>query len=193
VHVSARAEDPNWIVATATFHEHLPEPAAFELRPAVPSVGVDAVKSAKLDVERALAGARLSTPVTAKAVDAAEAWEARAGAITAREVTLQLNDLANRIADEQDRLKLAADVESYPLVRAFQRLHDSLRHLAEAAIARSPKLTSYTVPVTMPVLAIAQSLYGGQDALTRAEAILSQNDVRDPCRVPAGTLLTVPA
>jgi len=127
------------------------------------------VSNSNENLKRAMLRHRVSTDVGDEAMQVAERWVTTDG-LTARQIHLELNQIANRIADESDRLELATDLERYPIMIALQRLHNNLRTLAHALIASAPKVTTYVVSRPMPLLAIVQQLYGGEDAVRRIAA-----------------------
>jgi len=194
IRLSADAQERNWITMSVTFLEASEEPAVFELGPGSPvRAGVEEVLAAGVDLKSALDDLGETSTIADDADALAESWEERADTISAREINLELNDLANDIADATDELELASDVANYPTIQAFDRLRNNLRNLADTVISRSPQLISHGVTRTMPLMAIVSELYGDDDADTRYQQILELNDIRDPLRVEAGTTLTVQA
>lgn len=182
VHLRANASERDYMTMQVTFVEDGVDVTREDLA---------ASPSARASVDDAAAELTRRAPTTTgeDAIAAADSWESPT--VSAQQINRDLSHLANQIQQETDRLELAADVANYPTIRAYQLLHNNLRNLAAAVIASRPKLTSYTVPVSGPVLAVAQQLYGGRAAIERADELLELNSLPDPAWIPEGTVLTV--
>jgi hypothetical protein len=176
---------------SVTFFEHEPDPAAFESGQGVPTLaGVAEVEAAQLALDADLATLGASSTAGTDALDVAETWDADDGTLTQREINLELNRVANAIDDEIDRLELLTDIDRQPALEGFLRLRNALARAAEKVIASGPTLIRYEVRAAMPLLAVVQEIYGGADGELRAQQLLDLNDIRDPTRIDAGTVLT---
>lgn len=186
----AVATDRDYIVVNAEFVEYLPDPAVFEINDASPvPAGVAAVRNQVTVVDLELEEVNLTTTVTTDATELVDGWESTPD-LSAREIDLQMNAVANKIADEIDRLELATDVSRQPVLSGLLQLRRVLRAAADAFIAQAPRLIKHLVRVSAPLLSIVLDIYGdGQSAELRAEQIIELNDIRDPAYILADTVL----
>ena len=184
----ATGTDRDYVTIDLTFVEDASEGATF-----VEIAGEDELAdvyaaAAELDAELAAAGT--SSTVGTEATELATSWD-DATLLYARQVNLEVAEMANKIQDLADTLELASDVNNYPLMRSLTRLHNNLRNLAAFHVSTAPKMTTYTVKTDEPLIAIAQRLYGGSDALDKCEQLIELNDIPNPALVVAGTVLTI--
>ena len=198
VRFQASAEDRDFIRVSVTFVEAGLDPAAFEAAEdltggaEVAQVGVvagDLTLSAAADPDLPTID---DSPedIAADSVTTSENWRDDTS-ISRRQINLELNALSTRIDDAVTELELAQRLDSYPTLRAFQRLHGSLRRAAEATIRTAPKLTELAVNVDQPLLVLLQDFYGGREAIDRFARTLELNDIADPSRLRAGTSVLV--
>lgn len=158
------------------------EGAATGLADALADVDGDTVIAAELAAEPVTVGDTALTVVSA--------WENNES-LTPRQVNLELNAITNEITRDALRLQVASDVRRYPTYLALQRLHAAVRFAAELAIETAPKLFEHTVERTEPLLAIMTDVYGGSGAVDRYARARELNDIPNPSRVLAGTLLSL--
>jgi hypothetical protein len=136
----------------------------------------------------------LSTTVHEDALELAETWEAaEPGALTSRDVTMALNSLTNDLEREMDRLELATDLDRWPVLQAFNRLLYSVRKAAETVITDTPRIVDWRPLAPTSLFAFCQRTYGADEAEERADQIERLNDIKNPARIEAGTVLKVPA
>jgi prophage DNA circulation protein len=202
ISVNARGSDSDWILLSVTFTEHTPRPAIFlQVRDSSDAALAD-VTNVVADLDASLSTAGLSSTVGATSQAQASAWadishtadEGAGVATTARTINLELNAISNEIDDEISRLELATDIERQPVLQGMRRLRSSMQGAADATIARTPRLIRYTVLATAPLLSIVQEIYGtGVDAEDRVQQILELNQIRDPSRIEARTVLVAQA
>jgi prophage DNA circulation protein len=188
VRVAASGADRDYVTISCTFIEDASEGVTF-----VEIAGEDElanVYAAAAEADAALAAAGTSSTVPTEASELADSWS-DSTELYARQVNLEVAEMANKIQDLADSLELAADVANYPLVRSITRLHNNLRNLAAFYVSTAPKLTTYTVPTDEPLISICQRLYGGADALAKCERLLELNDIPNPGLVVAGTVITI--
>lgn len=187
--VDVEAEARDYVVASCSFVEDIE--SAENARELFPGATDDTPARAALDdVERELADRNLTSDTPAAVRSQLAAWES-ADRPDRQELALQLAALSNRLQADIDRFDLATDVGNYPLVIAFISLQNNLRNLVDRVAATTPALTTYTVRVRRPLLAILQDLYGGAGAIARFERTLSMNTIREPHAVEPGTVLTI--
>jgi hypothetical protein len=196
----ATANERDFIVVNCTFVEAGLDPAAFTASGDESiETGVAEVDFARTGLSTALAGADeglgeavAANPVTVHddALTTAEGWAATPG-ITPRQVNLEMNEITNEINDEVDRLEVITRVDRYPTFLAFQRLHAAVRRAAELAIATGPTLTEHRVLRTEPLLALVTEIYGGTLAVDQYTRTRELNDIPNPGRIEAGTVLTI--
>lgn len=171
--------------------EHRPDPVAFEVGSRLSSVdAVDSVAIVAAEADSALSaqGQSSSTPTTAIAT--VQAW-ADAATRRQRNITLEVNRLAAEIDSEANRIAVATDVNSAPIVLAFNRLQQTVTNAALRLLSNAPKLSKWVVPKNMPLYSVVQTLYGYEDSEERYNQILEANDVPDPLRVAEGQILLV--
>lgn len=192
IRFAGRGSQRDVLMVSVVFHEHIPDPAAFEVDLGAPvRVGAQEVSLTAAELDAELSSAGLSSDVGAEALGSAEAWEGGAGTLTAREINLELNRVANEIEAEVARLELETDVDRQPLWQSMLRLRAALRRAAEAAVRAAPRIVRYTVPVRAPLLVVVSNLYGPEDAEANAERLMEMNDIRDPAQIEAGSVLSV--
>jgi prophage DNA circulation protein len=192
------AEDRDFISMQVTFVEAGLDPAAFQVKADLTvGVGVAQTNSAKIDLEDAVAADTTLAEIddspeeiAADSLTTAQTWRDDP-TISQRQINLELNELANRIDNAVDELELATNLDSYPTLRAFYRLHGALRRAASAAIATAPKLTELTARTTSPLMALLQDFYGGRQAVERFDRVIELNDIPNPAEIPTGTIFTV--
>lgn len=93
-----------------------------------------------------------------------------------------------------DDLDLATDINRWPLYQALISLLSTTRSAADALTADSDGMISLRVDVRpLPLLSICTEVYGADAAPDQAERVARINRVRTPNRVPAGTVLRMPA
>jgi prophage DNA circulation protein len=197
ISISAGADARDFIRVSLTFVESGLDPAAFEtVGDESVGAGVAEVSIAGGEVDAALAAPDLPDPiysnptVQADSLITAERWRDTIG-ITPREITLELNRIANRISDETEAMEVLTNVDRYPVYLAFLRLHAAIRRAAELAIQTRPKLTEITLARTEPLIAIMTRIYGGRRAMDFYTRTRELNDISNPARIPAGTKLTI--
>ena len=192
------AEDRDFITMQVTFVEAGLDPAAFQVRVDLTvGAGVAETAAAETDINDAVAAdLTLATiddspdDIAADSLTTAESWRDDP-TISQRQINLELNGLSNRINDAVDELELATNLQSYPTLRAFHRLHGAIRRSAEAAIQTAPKLTELTARTTSPLMALLQDFYGGRQAVERFDRVLELNDIPNPAEILTGTIFTV--
>jgi prophage DNA circulation protein len=190
IRLTGRGQDRDYVTLSVTFVEDRSGGVTFyDLAVGLDDVGAVASAATELDTAIAAAGEDAVT-VGTDSVALAESWDAST-TLNARQINLELAEQANAIQDAADALDLATDVDNYPMMRSFARLQNNLRNLAARFISAAPKLTTYTVRMTRPLIAVCQDLYGGTQARERCDRILELNDIPNPGLVEAGVVLTV--
>jgi prophage DNA circulation protein len=190
---SARAEERDWVVMSATFVEHSTDLAVLDpVQSGNVSAGLEEVKVAGAALDAAVAEflAGQETDAASNALDTVQRWHDEAD-LAATRIALELGSLSSRINSEMNRLELATNPNAYPAYEAFLALHRSVSRAADAAVSRTPELVEHVVKVGAPLLAICQELYGGEAAVEAFERVLKLNELRRPAFVPAGTRLVI--
>lgn len=172
----------------ATFIEHSPligvvgPGAGRSLDAEVQNVAAEA---ARLDSALADMGAESAVPARAGSI--AAGW--KAPSTTLRKVNLEVVSIANDIAALTEALNVATDIRAWPVIRSLELLQSNVRNAGEAFAATTPRLMEITVLEPVPLLTIAARTYGAKQANARYEELRSLNDVKNPARVEAGTVL----
>lgn len=190
----ADAERRDQIAVDVEFTEDTTEPAVFELGSGMPLLsGAEEVAAAAdaADAEIAAAGLEPST-VGGESISAAESWESDTEK-TVREVNLELAGMSNKIAAELDRYEVATNVDRYPVMTSLQHLNYTLRKAAQAFTDRTPRLIEITVRAPVPLLTLCARTYGGDLASERFDDLMRLNDIHNPARIEAGTVLKAQA
>jgi prophage DNA circulation protein len=93
------------------------------------------------------------------------------------------------LADESDETA-NTDAAKYPALVAIEQVYDACTLLDDSVKELRPKLTVYTVPMTIPLMTLAAQFYK-RDAQTRADEIRLNNPgkIKNPAAIPAGTQL----
>jgi prophage DNA circulation protein len=177
----AEAEPRDVVLVDCTFEEDTTEPAAFE----VGAVDPPAASAAQVDL--ALGQVGQASPVSGASVAAAERWSE--GSTSSRDIGLELVALSDAITAETDRLECATRIDRHGVFVALSRLHYSLRRAAHAAQSVAPRLFEITVQTATPLLVIAARTYGAAQASAQYDELLRLNDLPNPARVEAGTVL----
>ena len=136
---------------------------------------------------------------TLSAVDSADISEVDAAIQAGKNFTAGAEDYAHQAEDKLDQVRKIidkavdkarelSDVKNYPIVKAATRLSYSCQKLAIRVKKDQPKVTEYVTAITMPLVLLAQELYGDS---SRAEDIKKLNSIPNPFMVPAGTKLKV--
>lgn len=206
---SADAENRSEIIVDCTFHEDSEIPAEFELGAGVPStVGIDEVDASAglVDVsvddynaQQVESGARrfvpLETDLTSESVALVRTWSEidRTDPTTlgsfSRSVYLDLVAMNNKLQALVEEWELATDLDRYPIMIALNDLNFTMRQAAQAVIDDSPRIFEIRVDAPIALLALAANTYGAADAEMRADQITRLNDIPNPARIEAGTIL----
>lgn len=184
------------IMVDVEFVEDAPDSAIFDENPGNPVLSaVDDVKASSAALDKAVddvntrkPSAPVSTTVGATATTEVSRW-GDADGVTERDVRLAAASLSTTISSETDRLELATNIDRWPLAEALANLHYSVRRAAETFIETTPRIFEITVDKPTPLLTIAANVYGADQAADRYEQLLKLNDVRNPLRIEAGTVL----
>lgn len=188
--VDGDGQTRDFLSATAVFFEDI-EDAENALRVDLADFADAAACEAAIeDLRTELDAAGLESTAPDAAAAQVEAWDA-AESTNRRSLALELAAISNQLQEETDRLELATDVANYPVIVAFGNLHNNLRNFAGRLMSTAPRLTTYTVRVRQPLMAILQDLYGARGALDRVDRILALNDLANPAAIDPGTVLTV--
>lgn len=110
---------------------------------------------------------------------------------TQRAVNLRVGALVNRIEDEITRLELLSDVRNYPLFISLRRLQASARRLGEHVVSTAEQITTFVVTSPTSLAAIMTELYGARAVTERHAQTQELNDIANPARIEAGTVLRV--
>lgn len=189
--VRAQAEPRDHLEVQTSFIEATTERAVFE-----PGQGrglfaqADGVETAAASLDVELAAAGLSSTTGAQALSTAQGWVDKANLVR-RDVEVGLSSVADLVQTDITEMGLLDDVALYPIYLAYTELQRTVRILADALIAKSPRLTTVTLSADLPLLVVSQRLYGGAKAVEKFPRLLELNRVPNPALVPAGTVLTV--
>jgi hypothetical protein len=192
---SAGAEPRDVIMVQVTFTEDTDEPAVFDIGAGAPRQSMaEDVAIAAAGLDEAIAEVAFRDPdcvvdrtVATDAVAVVSLWESPTATI--RDVNLKVVALRNRIEAEMFRLELATDVRRYPILRALNRLEATLRQTATVFTERAPRIVEHTITAPTNLLSFCASRFGAVNALDRYDELRTLNDVRNPARLDAGTVL----
>jgi len=197
IDVAASARSRDFIELSTTFTESTLDVSPIE----VEGDPVGQSEAALADVLNVFAASSVSLdpdleadPNTTMSVtdDAAEFFDfLKSSQATQRAASLRVSALNNRIEDEIDRLELLTDVRNYPLMIAMRRLQSSARRLAESAVSTSEQITTFTVESPRSLASLMADLYGAEAVTERHREVLELNDIRNPARLEAGSILRV--
>ncbi|MFH0901898.1 MAG: DNA circularization N-terminal domain-containing protein [Pseudomonadota bacterium] len=177
------------IYAECTFIEYSTSVAIYEAGAGAPKLaGVEEVRGLAAIVNTIAASLGMVTDLADDAVSTVEGWADNA-ALTVRDVEMELTALSNRISTATDSLDAFSDPKRWPLVQSIQKLHYSCRRASETFRDRSYQTCEIPVTTPLPLLVIASKTYGADEASARYEQLLELNDIRNPSRIEAGTVL----
>ncbi len=187
--------DAKEIRVTCTFlPENEPQPVSPVGAGTAPTAGVESLTVASALADDALAENGLSSPIPTGCLAAVTGWSDQLDAeLDSQQVFLEVATLTGQITDAIDELELATDIDRWQSYRAFIGLSYQLQRAGEAFTSDSVHLLTITIDHARPLLAICTELYGPEAAMDMATKIAKSNRIRTPARVPAGTVLRVPA
>lgn len=195
LHWETSSEPRDCIMVDCVFREDTLTPAVFEVGAGSPTLAgsedVDASAAEWLIIVEPEAGTIIDIDGVALGNDAmatAEAWATDASK-TLRDVTHELTALSDRIDATQERFETATDINQYPALVALTKLRGSLVKASQAFAQRSPRIFEVTVAAPAPLLVVAAQIYGATQAADRAQQLIELNDIRNPARIDAGTVL----
>jgi len=167
--------------------------------------GVEATRNAKAALDRSLLDVGKTSSLDPVAL--AKSWQTgltvpsttdptvtatTSSAISARQVSLELNRFNRQMDQEIDRLEVLSDVRNQPALSAYFELASAIRGTADVVVRATERITELTTTEDRSVLSICAELYGSLDAVTRAAEMLQLNStIRNPALIPAGTVLVV--
>jgi len=120
--------------------------------------------------------------------DTVTGWTSE-GQVFARDLNLSLAKLQRKLDDAIDQYELATDIKRWPTYRAIQNVRATVTRAAIVVRSTTPRQITFTTAAPLPLRLIAVKLYGAKQAQVRYEELLRLNKVRNPMRVPAGTVL----
>lgn len=196
------AADPSQrdvITAECTFEEDTLEPAVFDQAAAFTSATsmIDVTQSrAALQDEILVIRPKVGTTIYVDAletaaddsVDRASTWGDPVKKL--RDANLELAQSLEELDIANQNLGASLDVGFFPLITAVNDLKLSLiqRWRSTQQAARIIQVTVYS---PAPLFVLAAQIYGATGVEDRVNQILGLNDVRNPLRIEAGTVLNV--
>jgi prophage DNA circulation protein len=156
-----------------------------------PLAGVEQVSATVASTNTLLAEQEMTSDVPQSTLDTVTAWT-QAETPDTRAVHLEAASLAQRIGEETTRLELIADLERWPIYRAFVQLNFEMRRAADAVTSETDDVFEILVDAAQPLRLLCARLYGAAFAEDKARQIVQLNGIRTPGLVPAGTRLTAP-
>jgi len=147
------------------------------------------VETELLSLQAAALGIGYETPIADGVLAEVQDWENDAD-LSAREIAQRMATLSNQLNDELNAFEDAADLDNYPLVKAYTKLQYQVRQVAEAVISETNRLVRLETTEPLPMRIIAARFYGAKDHERRTEELLDLNpEIRDPTLVPRGVKL----
>lgn len=122
------------------------------------------------------------------ALEAVEEWAAEDSDL--RSVQTKLTAVVDRINQDLALLK-PSTWESWSLYRSMLRVRYQLVQSGQAVIADSQNIVEVVLEENEPLISFARRIYGGEQALARAEELRQLNGIKTPGMVPGGTRLKV--
>ena len=149
---------------------------------------VDA-SAAALTSELDAVGLKSDLPAQASA-----AGDLIAQASDARTALVQVSRRSDQLWDEIDELRIAYDVATWPLFKAYVKVGSALRAAADAVTggdAGAFMMIRVDAPTTL--LRLLADVYGADEALDRRTEAMELNDIRTPGAIPVGTQIRLRA
>lgn len=112
-----------------------------------------------------------------------------ADAASARDVLVGISNTTEAITDEIDAKILEAEIETWPVMKAYVMLADAVRNAGDAAMGDVGNLITLRVDSPISLRRLVAELYGGDEADDRAVEAQQLNDISTPGRIPSGTKL----
>ena len=189
---NAQASDRASISLSCTFVETGLERAAFETNEdQTVASGVAAVSEASLDVAAEAEALGIEVTVNEDSLKVAQGWADAGEEITPRQVSLELNYMANQIEAETERFQLATRVDRYPMLLAFHRLQASMRKAAALTQSAAPATRQVVTDRPTSLLAFVNDRFGGANANAQYLRTRQLNRIENPSYIPAGTTIIV--
>lgn len=105
----------------------------------------------------------------------------------ANQIVSEINQVARKIDKAVDAVQSMTDVENYRIVRACKRVNRSCQKLGIRIQQKRPPIRKKAIPATVPLIVLAQLLYG-KNAEIRASELAEMNNVRHMLFINAGDL-----
>lgn len=135
----------------------------------------------QISLENVWGYSEISSVVTAATAFVAEAQE------VASTIASKINQVRAKIDKAIDAVEELTDVEKYKVVRAMKRCAYSMQKLGVRIQETRPPVAKQQQPVQVPLVVLAQKLYG-KDARTRAGELATMNNIRNPLLAEPGEL-----
>lgn len=110
--------------------------------------------------------------------------------MTIAEIERLVADVRSTLADGIDALEAEYGVEAQVAISQLRDLAQKVQLLGERVIDEGTPLIEWKVPSSMPALLVAHILYGDLD---REEELIRLNNLSNPNRIKANTVLKVKA
>lgn len=206
---NAEAAPRDTITVECTFEEDTLTPAVFEEALAFfGTISMSEILASRQAITDVIAGMPAAPPggyltqrayvgglagVTAAAdsgVARASTWEDPTKRL--RDANLELAQTITEIDQKQQDLGTYQDVGFYPLITSCNDFKLSLMQRWRST-QKAATIIEVTVNSAAPLQIVAAQIYGAADNENNVNSILSLNDIRNPFRIDAGTVLRVPA
>lgn len=154
------------------------------------AAGEDAVAGAGAAANEELEQLGISTPVTAEATAAVEAWQDPD--TSARRVFVDVAQLTEKINSEIERLELASSLSHWQAYRAMLLLADALVAAGRASTSDVARIMTVKTARPIALISLLASVYGAREAHPRRPQAMALNDIPTPAWIEAGTELRLP-
>lgn len=201
---SASSESKQIRFQCAFLPEDEPQPTTPTGAGVAPVAGVEAVNVAVDDVKEQLTADDVAVlRAQAPSTDPTRTWlddlvdfvanAANTVEVDSQEVISSVATFTGIINGAIDDLDLATDINRWPLYQSLVSLLSTMRSAGDALTADSDGMISLRIDRPMPLLSICSEVYGADAAPDQADRVTRINRVRTPNRIPAGTMLRMPA
>lgn len=151
-------------------------------------VSADDIEATSAELTAQLTDVDMTSTLPALAVETSTETFA-ADTASARDVLVEIATLSDRISDEIDDYQVAAAIETWPAMKAYVMLNESIRAGGDRALGDTGAFMSIRVDQTTSLRRLVADLYVADEAEDRYTEAMQLNDIRTPGAIPSGTTL----